>query len=206
MPDPEIWSLNSKKGWPKIDYDKGIWIPCPAPDEGDQTRNERWAKLYATAWWEVSGFKHGKKQVRNMEQGLLEIQQGIYDTQPCHSAVLHLPNVNMVPLPVMVATWEAVGDADRQLRVLVHADEPEAVETPLVEPFTAEKLGTGLKSQYLQKFQHGPDLTGVVNYAWRVADMETDVRVFTACGDLGRLQAAMPDIDQLTNTISVEPL
>jgi hypothetical protein len=46
----------------------------------------------------------------------------------------------------------------------------------------------------------------VVNYAWRVEDMETDVRVFTACGDLGRLQAAMPDIDQLTNTISVEPL
>ena len=37
----------------------------------------------------------------------------------------------------------------------------------------------------------------MVNYAWRVEDMETDVRVFTACGDLGRLQAAMPDIDEL---------
>src|ERR1700760_2637099 len=198
--------MNSKKGWPKIAYDKGVWIPCPAPDEGDQTRNERWASDYATEWWEVSGLKHGKKQVRNMDKGLMEIVQGFYATQPCHSAVLHMPNVDVLPLPVMVATWEAAGDADSQLRSLVHADEPEAVETPLVEPFTAEKLGTGLKSQYLQKFHRGSELTGVVNYAWRVEDMETDVRVFTASGDLGRLQAAMPDIDQLTNTISVEPL
>jgi hypothetical protein len=205
VPDPEIWTMNSKKGWPKIAYDKGIWIPCPDPDD-DQKKNERWAKTYATAWWEVSGLKYGKKQVRNMEQGLLDLRRGIYATQPCHTAVIHLPNVDVSPLPVMVATWEAVGDKDTQLRTLVHADEPEAVETPLIEPFTAEKLGTGLKSQYLQKFKHGPDLTGVVNYAWRVEEMETDVRVFTASGDLGRLQAAMPDLDQLTNTISVEPL
>lgn len=206
MPDPEIWSLNSKRGWPKIAYDKGIWIPCPAPDDGDQTRNERWARDYATVWWEVSGFRHGKKQIRNMEKGLLELQRGIYGTQPCHSAVIHMPNVNVVALPVMVAAWEAVGDRDSQLRVLVHADEPDAVEAPLVEPFTAGTLGTGLKSQYLLRSQPGSDLTGVVNYAWRVEDMETDVRVFTACPDLGRLQAAMPDIDQLTSTISVEPL
>ena len=84
-----------------------------------------------------------------------------------------------------------------------------ATVPPSPTPFTPigfDLLGTGLKSQYLQKCTHGPGLTGVVNYAWRVEEMETDVRVFTACGDLGRLQAAMPDIDQLTNTISVEPL
>ena len=141
-----------------------------------------------------------------MEQGLLDLRRGIYATQPCHTALIHLPNVDVAPLPVMVATWEAVGDKDTQLRMLVHADEPEAVEAPLIEPVTAEKLGTGLKSQYLQRQPTGTDLTGVLNYAWRVEDLETDVRVFTACGDLGRLQAAMPDIDQLTNTISIEPL
>ena len=206
MPDPEIWSLNSKKGWPKIAYDKGIWIPCPDPEFLGAAKREKWAKDYATVWWEVSGFKHGKRQVKGLQQALLEIQRGIYATQPCHSVVINLPNVNVLPLPVMVATWEAVGDKDTQLRVLVHADEPEAVEAPLIEPFTAEKLGAGLKSQYLQRSSQGPDLTGVVNYAWRVEDMETDVRVFTACPDLGRLQAAMADIDQLTNTISVEPL
>jgi hypothetical protein len=206
VPDPEIWSLNSKKGWPKIAYDKGIWIPCPDPEFLGEAKREQWAKDYASVWWEVSGVRYGKRQVKGLQQALLEIQRGIYATQPCHSVVINLPNVDVLPLPVMVATWEAVGDKDSQLRVLVHADEPEAVEAPLVEPFTAEKLGTGLKSQYLQRSAQGPDLTGVVNYAWRVEDMETDVRVFTACPDLGRLQVAMPDIDQLTNTISVEPL
>jgi hypothetical protein len=205
VPDPEIYALSSKRGWPKIAYDKSIWIPCPDTFNGRMTREE-WAKTYAGLWWEMSGFKYGKRQVKGLEKALLELQRGIYATQPCHSVVIHLPNVDVMPLPVCVATWEALGDRDTQLRELVHADEPEAVEAPLVEPFTAEKLGTGLKSQYLQRFQHGSDLTGVVNYAWRVEDMETDVRVFTACGDLGRLQAAMADIDTLTSTISVEPL
>ena len=76
---------------------------------------------------------------------------------------------------------------------------------PLVEPVTTGKLGTGLKSQYLQRYRKEPDLTGVVNYAWRVEELETDLRVFTACGDLGRLQAAMPAIDELIQAISIEP-
>jgi hypothetical protein len=205
VPDPEIYSLSSKRGWPKIAYDKSVWIPCPDRFEGRLTRDE-WAKTYASLWWQMSGFKYGKRQVKGLEKALLELQRGTYATQPCHSVVIHLPNVDVMPLPVCVATWEAIGDRETQLRELVHADEPEAVEAPLVEPFTAEKLGTGLKSQYLQRFQRGTELTGVVNYAWRVQDMETDVRVFTACGDLSRLQAAMPDIDALTSTISVEPL
>ncbi len=74
-----------------------------------------------------------------------------------------------------------------------------------VEPVTTEKLGTGLKSQYLQRYQKENDLTGVLNYAWRVEELETDLRVFTACGDLGRLAAAAPAIDELIHQISVEP-
>jgi hypothetical protein len=205
VPDPEIWALASKKGWPKIAYDKTIWIPCPENFSGQLTRDE-WAEGFASLWWDASGLKHGKRQVKGLEKALLELQRGIYATQPCHSVVIHLPNVDVAPLPVCVAVWQAAGDRESQLRALVHADEPEAVETPLVEPFSTEQLGDGLKSQYLQRQPKGPELTGVVNYAWRVEPLETDLRVFTACGDLGRLQAAMPDIDQLTREITVEPL
>jgi hypothetical protein len=28
VPDPEIWALTSKQGWPKFAYGKAIWIPC----------------------------------------------------------------------------------------------------------------------------------------------------------------------------------
>jgi hypothetical protein len=205
VPDPEIFALTSRKGWPKIAYDQTIWIPCPEHFNGEMTRDE-WARGFATLWWDASGFKHGKRQVKGLEKALLELQRGIYATQPCHSVVIHLPNVDVAPLPVCVAVWQAIGDRDTQLRMLVHADEPEAVEAPLVEPFTTGTLGSGLKSQYLQRQPTGTDLTGVLNYAWRVEDLETDVRVFTACGDLGRLQGALPAIDEMTRTISIEPL
>jgi hypothetical protein len=204
VPDPEIFALTSKEGWPKIAYDKTIWIPCPASFNEELSREE-WAQGFASLWWDASGFKHGKRQVRNMEKGLVELQEGIYATQPCHTALIHLPNVDVMPLPVMLAVWQAVNDRESQLRMLVHADEPEAVEAPLVEPVTTEKLGTGLKSQYLQRYEQGSDLTGVLNYAWRVEELETDLRVFTACGDLGRLQAATPAIDELIQAISIEP-
>ena len=44
-----------------------------------------------------------------------------------------------------------------------------------------------------------------LNYAWRSAEHETDVRLFTSCPDLGRLQGAMPDIDDLARVITVVP-
>jgi hypothetical protein len=116
VPDPEIFALTSTKGWPKIAYDKTIWIPCPPEFNGELSREE-WAQGFASLWWEASGFKHGKRPVKAMEN----------------------------------------------------------------------------------------DLTGVLNYAWRVEELETDLRVFTACGDLGRLAAAAPAIDELIHQISVEP-
>jgi hypothetical protein len=204
VPDPEIFALTSTKGWPRIAYDKTIWIPCPPEFNGELSREE-WAQGFASLWWEASGFKHGKRQVKAMEKGLIELQEGIYATQPCHMALINLPNVDVVALPVMLAVWQAVNDRETQLRMLVHADEPDTVEPPLVEPVTTEKLGTGLKSQYLQRYQKENDLTGVLNYAWRVEELETDLRVFTACGDLGRLAAAAPAIDELIQQISVEP-
>jgi hypothetical protein len=49
VPDPEIWALTSKKGWPKIAYDKTIWIPCPETFNGSMTREE-WAQGFASLW------------------------------------------------------------------------------------------------------------------------------------------------------------
>jgi hypothetical protein len=201
----DVFALTSKKGWPKVTYDREIWIPCP-PGFSEQMTRAEWARGFATLWWDASGLKHGKRQVRNMEEGLIEVQERIYATLLCHTALIHLPNVDVTPLPVCLAVWQAIGDRDTQLRELVHADEPMAVETPLVEPVTTDKLGTGLKSQYLQRERAGSELFGAVNYAWRVEELETDLRVFTAGDDLGRLQGAMPDIDELTRQISIEPL
>ena len=51
MPDPEIWTMNSKKGWPRIDYDKGIWIPCPDPaDDQASEQSPQLSKRLWTVW------------------------------------------------------------------------------------------------------------------------------------------------------------
>jgi hypothetical protein len=196
--------MTSKKGWPKVDYDKTIWIPCP-PAFGPGMTREDWAHGFASLWWEASGVKYGKRQVKAMEQGLIEVQQSIYRLMPCHLALLHMPDVRLASLPVCLAVWEAVGDRDSQLRELVHADEPAAVEPPLVEEVTTEKLGTGLKCLYYQRDREGPGLTAVLNYAWRSEEYETDLRVFTGTPDLGRLERAKPDIDELVCGITIMP-
>jgi hypothetical protein len=44
-----------------------------------------------------------------------------------------------------------------------------------------------------------------LNYAWRSEHLETAVRMFTSCPNLGRLLEAMPDIEELTSVISFVP-
>ena len=197
--------LTSKKGWPKVDYDQTIWIPCP-PSFGEHMTAQEWAGGFAGLWWDASGLKHGKRQVKGLEKTLLEEQQSIYRLLPCHTALLHLPDVTLAPLPVCLAVWQAVGDRDSQLRELVRADEPAAVEAPLVEQVTTERLGTGLRCLYYQRASEGAGLIGALSYAWRCDELDTDLRVFTACPDLGRLERAMPDIDALIRAITIMPV
>jgi hypothetical protein len=197
--------LTSNKGWPKVDYDQTIWIPCP-PSFGESMTAREWARGFAGLWWDASGLKHGKRQVKGLETALLEEQQSIYRLLPCHTALLHLPDVTLAPLPVCLAVWQAAGDRDRQLRELVRADEPAAVEAPLVEPVKTEKLGTGLRCLYYQRASEGTGVIGVLSYAWRSDELETDLRVFTACPDLGRLERARPDIDTLIQAITILPV
>src|ERR1700678_2684574 len=47
------------------------------------------------------------------------------------------------PRLVSLGVWEATGDPAAQLRALVHADEPEAIEPPDVTEFATEGLGPG---------------------------------------------------------------
>jgi hypothetical protein len=102
---------------------------------------------------------------------------------------------------VSFGIWAAVGDAAGQLRALAGADSPDAMEPPLVEEFTTERLGTGLKA--LAHTRKGGTITGYVNYAWRSEEHATALRMFTGCPDLGRLQRALPDLDRLARGATI---
>ena len=206
-PEEAAWGLVSEKGWVDIDREllnRLTWVPCPPffPEGADR---ESWAADSAALWWDVSGLKHGKRQTRALAAMLAAIHKDLYAAGHCHQAVIHLPDPRMLPLPVQLGVWQMRGGREERLRMLAHADGPEAIEPPIVEEFTTERLGTGLRALHYRRGDDGSETHGYLNYAWRLEEYETDLRLFTFCWDLSRLQRAMPDIDELARATAIVP-
>jgi hypothetical protein len=198
---PGLGSLTSKKGWVSIGYDRTIWIPCLAifPEGCDR---ESYAAQFAQLWWDASGLRYGPADLARLAAMISEIHQGIYGHIPCHLAFIHLPDPRLMPLVLYVGIWESDGERDAQLRMLTHADDPGAVEPPIVDEFTTDRLGTGLRTMRYRHLGDGSLYAGL-SYAWRCAEYETDVLLFTSSEDLGRLQRAIPDMDEFARAVNV---
>lgn len=208
--------LTSEKGWAKVDYQRTLWIPCLAamPDGYD---TGRWARDFSAAWWSLAGLPHGENELMRLETQLAYIRDNSVGHLPFHMAFIHLPDPRLDPLPVYLAILAARGERAAELRVLTLADDPLAVRPPIVEEFTTDRLGSGLRVlRYFTEAGPGvplvpaegetPEVYAGLSYAWRSEQYETDLRLSTATHDLGRLQAAIGDIDELARQISVVPL
>ena len=192
----------SKRGWMSIQYAQNVWIPCPPVFPDGYDRNS-WASLYAEQWWEMSGREHGDREVKLLAQTLADIHDYAYAHLDMHRGFIHLPDLSLVPLLVSFGIWEAVGDRTTQLRILTHADDPEAIQPPSVEEFATDRLGPGLR--VLAYTKNKEVITGHLNYAWRSEEYATALRMFTGSPDLGRLQRAIPDIEQLARGAAIIP-
>jgi hypothetical protein len=192
----------SKRGWMSIQYAQNVWIPCPPVFPDGYDRNS-WASLYAEQWWEMSGREHGDREVKLLAQTLADIHDYAYAHLEMHRGFIHLPDLSLVPLLVSFGIWEAVGDRTTQLRILTHADDPEAIQPPSVEEFATDRLGPGLR--VLAYTKNKEVITGHLNYAWRSEEYATALRMFTGSPDLGRLQRAIPDIEQLARGAAIIP-
>jgi hypothetical protein len=205
MTEPEsLNDLTSKHGWARADYDQRTWIPCLAglPEGYDR---ERWAREFSAAWWSLSGLPHSEHDLTKLATLLAHIHESTWGHVPCHLGFIHLPDPRMVPLPVYLGIWQSRNERDVQLRNLTNAGDPDAIEPPIVEEFTTDNLGRGLR---VLRYWRGDDENEVdvgLSYAWRSEQYETDLRLFTATSDLGRLQQAIPDIDELARQIVVFP-
>jgi hypothetical protein len=201
---PEGWrNPTSKKGWVNVAFDQRLWIPCP-PGFPEGYDLNSWAATFADGFWQLSGLEHTDREMAVLSQLLKEVQTGTYGHIACHLVYIHLPDPRIVPLPVFLGIWEAEGDRDRQLRMLIRADDPKAVEPPIVEEVRTEKLGAGLRTL---RYMHMPDggLYAAVNYAWRSEEFETDLQVWASTHELGRLQRAIPDIEEFVRAIAIVP-
>jgi hypothetical protein len=190
----------SRHGWISVDYDQRIWIPC-APVFPDGFDRASWAQLYAEEWWSRSAREHGADEVALLARTLADIHEYGYAHLAMHRGFIHLPSLQVPPLLVSFGIWEAAGDPAGQLRALAGADSSDAMEPPIVEEFATERLGTGLRA--LAHTRKGGTITGYVNYAWRSEEHAAALRLFTGCPDLGRLQRALPDIDQLARGVTI---
>ena len=193
----------SQRGWMAVQYAQDVWIPCPPvfPDGFDRSS---WAYLYAETWWQLSGRPHRSQEVKSLARTLTEMHEYAYAHLEMHNGLIHLPNLGVVPLLVSFGIWEAVGDRATQLRVLARADDPDAMEPPQVDEFSTQQLGSGLKVQAYTR--RGGTVTGHLSYAWRSEEHATALRMFTGCPDLGRLQRAVADIEQLALDVTIVPV
>lgn len=193
----------SKHGWVKLGYDRRVWIPCPPvfPEGFDR---DSWAAGFAQEWWDGYGLAHSANDVELLKQLLTEIHKSTFERIPCHLAFIHLPDPRLMPLPVFLGIFESVGQKDERLRLLTHADDRGAVEPPIVDEFSTDLLGTGLR---VLRYLHAGDgaLYAALNYAWRSEEYDTDVRLWASSEDLGRLERATPDIDEFARTMRVVP-
>jgi hypothetical protein len=205
MTEPaDVLELSSRSR-ANVDYDVAKWIPCP-PAFPPGYNLEQWARTFAEAFSKRPGMSPAEQQIAGLAAQLTYIHQYTYGNVACHLAFIYLPDPRLAPMPVFMATWQARGDRDMQLRRLANADDPDATQPPFVSDFSTRLLGTGLKVlRYGTQVDGSGDIFAALNYAWRIEKLDTDLRIFASSADLGRLQQAMPDIDELAQVTSVVP-
>ncbi|MGE5131754.1 MAG: hypothetical protein ACM32E_02470 [Gemmatimonadota bacterium] len=183
-----------------------IWLACPAafPAGGDV---QSWALESAQLWWENSGLDHQDEDVALLTGTLAGIHGILYAADSpllFHYALLHLPE-RIAPLPVMFGVWPAAGDRDAQLKTLTGVGHPGLLRPAIAEEFRTERLGSGIKVLAYTRAGEGSGINGTISYAWRSEELQTALRIFAAAGDLGRLQRAFPDLDQLAHAVALVP-
>jgi len=210
-PDPlgGLADLASEHGRLAVHYDIDKWMSCPPAFPQGYDR-KTWALTFAEAFSNRPGLNPSERDIKRLAAVLEQIHAYTYSHVACHMCFIHQPHPSLTPLPVYMATWRAMGGRDEALRRLTNADDPDSIQRADVAEITARELGPGLK---VLRFGLEPGKRGkagsvfaALNYAWRDDRLETDLRVFAATGDVGRLRQAMPDIDELVNVTKIVPV
>jgi hypothetical protein len=106
----------------------------------------------------------------------------------------------------MLGVWQMVQERDEQLKLLAGYNTVDLVEPPILEDFSTEHLGTGIKVWCVQRQEkHRRRVVALLGYAFRNEELETDLHLKAMCPDLGWLQGAMPHIDEFVRAISIVP-
>ncbi|HEY7173327.1 MAG TPA: hypothetical protein VH442_00285 [Micromonosporaceae bacterium] len=183
----------SERGAARAEYDRNVWIPCPPVFPAEMPR-EAWATEYGRAFSAIPGKRRqDRKKATLLADVLADLHSEIYRNLPAQLAFIHMPAPTMSPLPLCMSTWQQGDERTARLRALAMADVEGALEPPTVDEFHTDKLGEGIRVVHRR-----PGVT-MLNYAFRVDDLATDVRIFAGCPDSERLRRMLPDADGLVH-------
>jgi hypothetical protein len=176
-------------------------LPPPATDAGHEQIIEPLAQTHA-----IIARKRGGLPEDKAVKAMLAIREDLYMNWVAQYMYFYMGPPRYRPLPVMLGVWQMMGERDEQLRLLAGYNTIDLVEPPVLEDFYTEHLGAGVKVWCVQK---GPKrrkaIAGLLGYAWRSEELETDLHLQTMCPDLGWLQAAMPGIEEFARAIRIVP-
>lgn len=189
------------------DYDTRIWIEIPTFDKFDPWQDPGvWAREVAQDSWGASGLRPRRGEVDNLIQSLIYLAQRRREDDTRHAAhFIYLPHPQHVPH--RIKAWIA-HHPECSLRDWVVADDPEAIEPPILEDFDSPHLGHGLRAYRLRTYTLDEaeralpgELYAVLRYAFPVDGERTAVVVTAAVTDPAHLLKAMPHIDDLVRNL-----
>jgi hypothetical protein len=150
--------------------------------------------------------KRGGAPVDQAVKAMLAMREELYKGWLGQYLYFYMGLPRYRPLPVMLGVWEMMQDRDEQLQLLAGYNTVDLVEPAVLEDFHTEHLGTGVKVWCVQKPEkRRQPLCGLLGYAWRCEELETDLHLKTMCTDLGWLQGAMPGIEEFARAIRIVP-
>jgi hypothetical protein len=196
----------SEKGTYEADreaYTITDWALLPPPAKRAESQSQ--ASQMAHDWAKIAE-KLGGPPEAEAANAMLEIREDFYMHFPGHFMYFYIGPPRRAPLPVMLGVWRMDGERDEQLRVLAGYETEKLVEPPVMEAFPTEHLGTGVKVWCVQKAPHRRRaVVGLLGYAWRSEELETDLTLRALCPDLGWLQGSMHGIDEFARALRIVP-
>ena len=150
--------------------------------------------------------KLGGAPVDQAVEAMLQMREDLYKSWLGQYLYFYMGPPRFRPLPVMLGVWQMVQERDEQLKLLAGYNTVDLVEPPILEDFSTEHLGTGIKVWCVQRQEkHRRRVVALLGYAFRNEELETDLHLKAMCPDLGWLQGAMPHIDEFVRAISIVP-
>jgi hypothetical protein len=196
----------SKKGTYATDereYTSANWALLPPPAVTDEIEG---TILPLAQTFAIMARKRGGAPEDEAVKAMLGMREDLYQNWLGQYMYFYMGQPRYRPLPVMLGVWQIMGERSEQLRLLAGYNTVDLVEPPVLEEFSTEHLGTGIKVWCVQKAEkRRKAVVGLLGYAWRCAELETDLHLKTMCTDLGWLQAAMPGIEEFARAIRIVP-